>query len=79
MSLNLLFLIKGVSTIPDECKGVGLEIGTKPKRKAPKGEDIVSATGDSRIKRVELRTVLTSTRNQALILKQKMVAEIFVL
>lgn len=26
-------MIKGVSTIPDECKGVGLEIGTSPKRK----------------------------------------------
>jgi len=26
--LNLLFLIKSVSTIPDECMGVGLEIGT---------------------------------------------------
>ena len=26
-------MIKGVSTIPDECTGVGLEIGTNPKRK----------------------------------------------
>ena len=31
--IKLTFLIKGVSTIPDECKGVGLEIGTSPKRK----------------------------------------------
>ena len=29
------FIIKkSVSTIPDECKGVGCEIGTHPKRKA---------------------------------------------
>ncbi len=33
-SIKLPFLIKGVSTIPDECKGVGKEIGTFPKRKA---------------------------------------------
>ena len=26
-------LNKGVSTIPDECKGVGVEIGTTSKRK----------------------------------------------
>lgn len=26
--MSLLFLIKSVSTIPDECMGVGLEIGT---------------------------------------------------
>lgn len=32
-TIKLIFLIKGVSTIPDECKGVGLEIGTNPKRK----------------------------------------------
>ena len=32
-TIKLIFLIKGVSTIPDECKGVGLEIGTSPKRK----------------------------------------------
>ena len=32
--MNLLSLIKSVSTIPDECKGVGYEIGTYPKRKA---------------------------------------------
>lgn len=29
----MIFLIKGVSTIPDECKGVELEIGTSSKRK----------------------------------------------
>lgn len=34
MIINLLFLIKGVSTIPDECRGVGHEIGTCSKRKA---------------------------------------------
>jgi hypothetical protein len=28
IDIKLLFLIKSVSTIPDECKGVGLEIGT---------------------------------------------------
>ena len=42
--INLLYLIKSVSTIPDECMGVGLGISTndvigneafeKPKRKA---------------------------------------------
>ena len=39
---------KGVSTIPDECKGVGLEIGTNPKRKTTKYfvEDIVSTNGN---------------------------------
>ena len=46
----LQFLIEGVSTIPDECKGVGCEIGTHSKRKAilliDKIEDIVSANGD---------------------------------
>ena len=31
--LNIM-MNKCVSTIPDECKGVGLEIGTNPKRKA---------------------------------------------
>lgn len=33
---NYLFnfeYIESVSTIPDECKGVGSEIGTEPKRK----------------------------------------------
>ena len=42
---------KCVSTIPDECKGVGLEIGTSSKRKTTlccetKNEDIVSSDGD---------------------------------
>ena len=27
-------IVKSVSTIPDECKGVGLEMSTNPKRKA---------------------------------------------
>lgn len=27
-------IVKSVSTIPDECKGVGLEISTSSKRKA---------------------------------------------
>ena len=35
----LLFIIKSVSTIPDECKGVGCEIGTHPKRKAMEKSD----------------------------------------
>ena len=44
-------MIEGVSTIPDECREVGYEIGTYPKRKAIIGgmiEDIVSASGDRR-------------------------------
>lgn len=44
---------KSVSTIPDECKGVGREIGTRPKRRTiycreTREEDIVSAYGDIR-------------------------------
>ncbi len=37
---------ESVTTIPDECTGVGSEIGTDPKRRAPKGEDIVWSLGD---------------------------------
>ena len=39
---------KCVSTIPDECKEVELEIGTNSKRKATKVEHIVSADGNIR-------------------------------
>ena len=57
---------KGVSTIPDECKGVGLEIGTSSKRKTTlccetKNEDIVSSDGDIWLKCVEQQMDLTST------------------
>lgn len=56
-SLNIKFFysieelenfIKCVSTIPDECKGVGLEISTNPERKASKEEHIVSANSNIR-------------------------------
>ena len=57
-NIKLLFLIKSVSTIPDECMGVGLEIGAsdvlgneasenRSGRLFVRIEDIVSATGDS--------------------------------
>ena len=63
-NIKLLFLIKSVSTIPDECMGVGLEIGTssvignealenRSGRLFERIEDIVSATGDSGITCVE--------------------------
>jgi hypothetical protein len=34
INIKLLFLIKGVSTMADECKPVGREIGARSKRKA---------------------------------------------
>lgn len=42
---------KCVSTIPDECKGVGLEISANSKRRTflIKNEDIVSAFGNKRL------------------------------
>lgn len=54
---KLLFLIKSVSTIPDECMGVGLEIGTsdvlgneasenRSGRLFVRIDDIVSTLGD---------------------------------
>ena len=57
-NIKLLFLIKSVSTIPDECMGVGLEIGTsdvlgneasenRSGRLFVRIEDIVSAIGDN--------------------------------
>ena len=69
INTKLLFLIKGVSTIPDECMEVGLEIGTSGVigNEAPENrsgrlrrifvDDIVSANGDIREKRVELQMV----------------------
>lgn len=42
-----VFYRKCVSTIRDECSGVGLEISTKSKQRGRrKTEDIVSANGD---------------------------------
>ena len=63
-NIYLLFLIKSVSTIPDECMEVGLEIGTsgvlgneapenRSERLSIKIEHIVSSTGDSGLKRAE--------------------------
>ena len=68
---------KCVSTIPDECKGVGAEIGTATKRKTtPRkwNEDIVSADGDIGITRVEQRMEWTLM----VLDKRKTVGEIFV-
>lgn len=48
---------KCVSTIPDECKGVGLEISTSSKREATKVEHIVSANGNIGVSCVERQTV----------------------
>lgn len=61
--LKSSFLIKSVSTIPDECRGVGCEIGTHPKRKAIANaiDDIVSTSGDRGIIRAGLQTVMTLT------------------
>ena len=51
-----------VSTIRDECSGVGLEISTRPKREGRQTtEDIVSARGDTRATRVEPLTATIST------------------
>lgn len=47
------FIRERVSTIPDECKGVGLEISTNSKRKATKVEDIVSTYSNIRLICVE--------------------------
>ena len=52
--LNIM-MNKCVSTIPDECRGVGLEISTNPKREATKVEHIVSTDGNIRVIRVELQ------------------------
>ena len=47
-------MLKCVSTIRDECSGVGTEIGTVPKKAAVIiTDDIVSADGDIGIKRAE--------------------------
>lgn len=55
-------MIKSVSTIPDECKGAGLEISTSSERPAlgchPK-EDIVSACSDARFSIYMCRSFLT--------------------
>ena len=65
-----------VSTIHDECSGVGLEISTRPKREGRQTtEDIVSARGDTRATRVELLTAMISTASVNL----KMAVVIFVL
>ena len=51
MIMKYILNPKSVSTIPDECKGVGLEISTKPKRKTTNKklvEDIVSANSNIR-------------------------------
>ena len=72
---------KCVSTIPDECKGVGLEIGTSSKQETTsrnRKEDIVSANGNIRLTRVEPTTVPTLTQNPELILKLRTDVEIFV-
>ena len=58
---QVLYLRKGVSTIPDECRGVGLEISTSSKRKTTNRnlvEDIVSANSDIRYTCVEQQTVM---------------------
>lgn len=53
---------KPVSTIPDECKGVGLEIGTNPKRKAiRKNRRYGQCHWQQWIKRVGLQMVGTLT------------------
>ena len=73
---------KCVSTIPDECKGVGPEIGTGSKQETTsrnRKEDIVSADGNIGVTRVEPTMAPTSTQSQELILRQKTDAEIFVL
>lgn len=61
--LNWKQFHKCVSTILDECRGVGPEMSTGPKRKATnkKVEHIVSSDGNIGLKRVEQLTVMTST------------------
>lgn len=52
---------QSVSTISDECKRVGLETGTKPKRKTVKADDMVSASGDGGCKCAEQCCSVTAT------------------
>ena len=73
---------KCVSTIPDECKGVGLEIGTSSKQETTsrnRKEDIVSADGNIGVTRVEPTMAQTLTPMKMSILKLRTGAEIFVL
>lgn len=48
MMFGNLSIFERVSTIRDECNGVGSEISTEPKQETAKADDIVSANGDIR-------------------------------
>ena len=84
-------MIESVSTIPDECMEVGLEIGTSDVLGNEASEnrsgrqciliyidDIVSAIGNNRETRAEQQMGMISIMMKGLILKQKMEEEIFV-